>query len=79
MLETVRGSSWVYWVAAKKPFFNNVSSLLAGLVLGLFWWLGCSLSLSVVVGVVEGGAYCWRLQLCPRVEGLGERLGDICA
>ena len=50
MLWTVRASSWMRVLAAKKPFFNNVLGSLAGLVLGLFWCLGCSVWVSVFVG-----------------------------
>ena len=51
MLGTCRASSWVYWVAAKRAFFNIVLGSVGGLVLGLFRGQTCSLGVSVFVGV----------------------------
>ena len=39
------------WMAAKRAFFNMVLGSVGGLVLGVFWWLGCGLGLPVFVGV----------------------------
>ena len=51
MLETVRASSWVCLMAAKRAFFNMVLGSVGGLVLGLFRWQTCSLGVSIFVGV----------------------------
>lgn len=50
MLGTARASSWMRYLAAKKPFFNIVFGVVAGFVLGLFGWLGYVLGFSVFVG-----------------------------
>jgi len=71
MQGTSKASSWVYWVVAKKPFFNNVLGSLTGLVLCLFWRLGCSLGLSVFVASSGGKASVLEAAVMPDCGGVG--------
>ena len=71
MLETVRASSWVCLMAAKRAFFNMVLGSVGGLVLGVFWWLGCGLGLPVFVGVCGGKASMLAAAVMPLCRGVG--------
>ena len=70
MLETVRASSWVCLMAAKRAFFNMVLGSVGGLVLGLFRWLGCGLGLPFFVGISGAKASMLAAAVMPACRGV---------